>query len=95
MEVGIDEAGRLCVAPSSHSFPFIYREAVEVHWDAQGAFLYSPMPREWTYLDWFKQIVSAGELQGCALQLSGDTKWNNVPEELRGEIFEWMTQYRA
>jgi hypothetical protein len=32
-EIAIDEVGRLCVRPSTASFPFTWREAMEVHWD--------------------------------------------------------------
>lgn len=32
-EIAIDEVGRLCVRPSTASFPFIWREAMEAHWD--------------------------------------------------------------
>jgi hypothetical protein len=53
-EVAIDEQGRLRVTPTSNSYAMIYREAVEVHWDAGGKYLYSPKPRKWSYLDWFK-----------------------------------------
>jgi hypothetical protein len=97
-EVGIDEAGRLYVATSLHSFPSMYREAVGVRWDARGGVLYTPAPREWpewTYLSSFKHIVSVVELQGCALQLSEATEWRNVPPELKEDIRDWMARYRA
>jgi hypothetical protein len=85
-EVAIDEQGRLLITPTSNTYPMIYREAVEVHWDAKGRFLYFPKPREWSYLDWFKHIVdTAGDLV-----LSADTKWRNVPEDLRNDAEEWM-----
>jgi DNA-binding transcriptional regulator/RsmH inhibitor MraZ len=87
-EVAIDDDGRLLVSPSSHSYPMIYREAVEVHWDAVGRFLYSPKPREWSYLDWFKHIIdTAGDLV-----LSADTRWKNIPADLRIEAEAWIRQ---
>ena len=58
-EVGIDKTGRLYIVSSLHKFPYIYPEAMEVHWDAKDTFLYSPIPCEWTYLDLFKQIINA------------------------------------
>ena len=88
-EVGIDGNSRLYVRPSAKKFPFMYREAVEVHWDEKGGFLYSPEPREWSYFDWFTHIIGAAKLQGCALVLSKDTKWTNVPSSLREEIVGW------
>ncbi|MEJ1959881.1 MAG: hypothetical protein WDM70_11045, partial [Nitrosomonadales bacterium] len=43
-EVGIDHEGRLYVTPKSKTFPMIYREAMEVHWDVKGRYLYAPPP---------------------------------------------------
>lgn len=88
IEVMIDPKGRLIIVPSSNTYPMIYREAVEVHWDASGKFLYSPKPREWTYFDWFRHIVStAGDLV-----LSPETKWTDIPAELRTEAEKWMSE---
>jgi hypothetical protein len=39
-EIGIDPGGRLYVKPVSASFPDVYREAMEVHWDPTGGFLH-------------------------------------------------------
>lgn len=85
-EIAIDDAGRLCVTPSSASFRYIWREAMEVHWEPQGGFLYSPKPREWTYSDWFRQIAAAAREQGYPLQLSDSTVWRNIPASLKEEI---------
>jgi DNA-binding transcriptional regulator/RsmH inhibitor MraZ len=85
-EVAIDSQGRLLIYPQSHTYPMIYREAVEVHWDQKGRFLYSPKPREWSYLDWFKHIITTvGDLA-----LSPNTRWTDIPDELRRDAEEWM-----
>jgi hypothetical protein len=84
--IGIDEEGRLYVSPDSKSFPMIYREAVEVHWNKEMTYLYSPKPRKWTYVKWFKQIVSAAQMQDVHLVLTENTDWINIPEELEIEI---------
>lgn len=82
----IHEQGRLLVFPARNTYPLIYREAAEVNWDAELACLYSPKPREWSYLDWFKHIVStAGNLR-----LSSGTTWENTPHELRRDAEDWM-----
>jgi hypothetical protein len=60
-EIAIDDSGRLTVKPNKQKFELIYRSALEVHWDDKKECLYSPKPREWTYLDWYKQIISAVE----------------------------------
>ncbi len=85
-KVAIDSEGRLQIFPTSNTYPMIYREAVEVHWDSDGRFLYSPKPREWTYLHWFQHII---DIAG-GLELSPDTMWTNVPDELRREAESWM-----
>ena len=49
-----------------------YRTAIEVHWDAEGQFLYSPKPREWTCFDWYKQIIEVAKYEcNCELILNG------------------------
>ena len=51
--------GRLLVRPKVCTFPYIYRAAMEVGWDPDNRALFSPKPREWSYLRWFQQIVAA------------------------------------
>ncbi|MFM7895444.1 MAG: hypothetical protein ACKO8L_05815, partial [Flavobacterium sp.] len=54
IEIGIDELERLYIKPKKEKFTLIYRTATEVHWDNEKHFLYSPKPKDWTYLDWYK-----------------------------------------
>lgn len=82
----IDEQGRLRVIPASATFPYIYREAMEVGWDPDGSFLYSPIPKEWTYMRWYQQIIATTKEQGYELVLSAATVWENVPDSVRREI---------
>jgi hypothetical protein len=84
--IAIDDQGRLCVTPLSATFPHIYREAMEIGWDVGGKFLYSPVPREWSYGQWFQQIIAATKEQGYQLVLSGTTHWENVSDPMRQEI---------
>jgi hypothetical protein len=85
-EVGIDLEGRLYVRPRTATFPFIWREAMEVHWDVAGGFLHSPVPREWSYADWFRRIVAAARQQAWELELTADTVWTNIPADVRFSI---------
>lgn len=85
-EIGIDEGARLYVRPTATSFDYIYREAMEVHWDEAEKRLYAPRPREWTYLRWFKQILAASEAYGVRLKLTEATAWSNISNALRAEI---------
>jgi hypothetical protein len=85
-EVRIDADGRLHVKPASARFLYIYREAMEVHWDADAGTLHSPVPREWSHARWFQQMLAAATEQGCTLRLSEATRWVDVPREVRDEI---------
>jgi len=89
IEIGIDLKERLFIKPQTKQFDFIYRAAAEVGWDNKEKFLYSPKPREWTYLDWFRQIILvAKDEYGCQLTVTNETKWVNIPEELKTQICE-------
>ena len=90
-EVGIDEQERLYVRPSIATFPYIYREAVEVHWEPVRHHLHSPKPREWTYLQWFQHIIGAAALQSYDLRLTPSTTWTNIPSELSAEMQRWCS----
>ena len=84
--VGIEDDGSLWVKPAASKFPYIYREAMEVHWDAERLRLYSPKLREWSYVDWFRQIRDAAREQGVSLTLEETTSWSNVDGHLRQAI---------
>ncbi len=87
--VGIDNARSLWVKPATATFPYIYREAMEVQWDPKRVCLYSPKPREWSYIDWFAQIRAAALNQGVDLRIGPATAWIGVDPELR-RSFEQM-----
>jgi len=87
-EIEIDGEGRLHVVPESHSFPHIYREGVEVHWDESRRSLYSPKPREWSYARWFSHILGTAEYQGCTLQVAPSTKWLNIDPGTKAELLQ-------
>jgi hypothetical protein len=83
-EIAVDEKGRLCVRPATTEFPLIYRAAMQVGWDSQGRFLFSPVPTEWSYVDWFKQIAAAARDEyGCALVITKQTSWRGVEPALQ------------
>lgn len=87
LKVEIDDSGRLHLTPEKLKFPLIYRTATEVHWDKDRGTLYSPKPREWSYLEWFshiKQIVKTECL--IELKLTENTEWINIPDELKNKI---------
>jgi hypothetical protein len=85
--VEIDDEGRLLVTPAVRTFDFIFRSAMEVHWDPIRRCLFSPKPREWTYPMWFRQIVAAAaDEYGVRLRLTEQTAWTNVPADLQSEM---------
>lgn len=85
-EIGIDEEERLYVKPSEVTFPMIYREAMEVHWNSEHGYLYGAKPRKWSYIEWFQQIVRAASEQGYKLVIYPNTNWVNVPDELQQQL---------
>jgi len=87
-DIEIDATGQLHVVPASSTFPYIYREAMEVHWNPERSSLYSPVPREWSYARWFEQIIAAAREQGCLLHLTASTSWRNIPESVKAEFLQ-------
>lgn len=89
LEVGIDGMGRFYLVPATQKFPYIYREAMEVNWDEKTSRLYTPPPPRAllaTSSWWFSQIVKAAKEQLCLLQLNNETKWHNIPDDVKAEI---------
>ena len=84
--IEIDTTGRIHVTPEETKFPYIYREAMEVSWDGSAKTLHSPVPREWSYARWLLQILAAAEEQGVHLIVGPQTRWTNVPADLREEL---------
>jgi hypothetical protein len=92
-EVGIDAQERLYVRPAAATFPYIYREAREVHWEPAVGRLHSPKPREWSYARWFQQIIEAADAYGQPLRLTASTVWVNIPNELKTEVERIMASH--
>ena len=85
-EIGIDDQGRLYIIPVKATFPYIYREGKEVSWDEERKCLYSPKPREWTYLMWYKHIISTAMQCEYDLSITKKTRWVNISDKLKLEI---------
>jgi hypothetical protein len=81
--IGVEDDGSLWVKPATATFPYIYREAMEVHWDAKRMCLYAPKPRDWSYADWFEQIRKAARQQGIDLTVEETTSWSNIDTNLQ------------
>ena len=88
-EIGIDDKGCLYVTPLTKTFPYVYREAMEINWHDKGHYLHAPPPPRAQLaqpITWFWQILDAAKAQGCELHLKPETKWHNIPIQLREEI---------
>lgn len=92
-EIGVDDKGRLYVAPKTKKFPYIYREAMEIHWDENGQFLFAPPPPRAQLAEpvwWFQRILAAAREQSCELLFTEETMWHNVPSEIKKEILSFL-----
>jgi len=88
LEIGINSDEGLYLKPTSLEFPYMYREAMEVHWNEKENYLYSPKPKKWSYCEWYKQIQAAAKEQSANLIITKETEWVNISEELKNEILE-------
>ena len=87
--IGVNETGQLFIKPEKEQFILIWRSATEVHWNDKEHYLFSPKPREWSYFDWYKQIVSVIlDEYDCKLILTPHTIWLNIPDDLKQQIIE-------
>ena len=87
--IEIDTEGKMFIYPMESKFPMIYRSAAEIHWDADKNAVYSPAPREWTYLTWFKHIVDLIDKEAdIQLYPTVQTEWVNIPTDLKNAILE-------
>lgn len=88
-EIGIDAAGSLFVKPRRQKLPYIWRSAMEVHWDEKNQRLFAPRPRDWSYLDWFRQILAAAaDEYGIRLIIDDLTRWSGIDGALQRQIEE-------
>ncbi|WP_339686894.1 hypothetical protein [uncultured Nonlabens sp.] len=87
IQIEIDDSGKLHIKPEYEKFIMIYRTATEVHWNTENNTLYSPTPRDWTYLEWFEQIIKVVKEEcSCDLYITEQTEWINIPNQLKKEI---------
>ena len=87
--VKIDDQGRLHVVPDNTEFPLIYHAGLEVSWDDSTRSLHSPKPRDWDYVRWYQQLVTAAAQEyGCQLLLTDQTTWINVDPDTKAQLLE-------
>ena len=67
-------------------YQHVYREAAGVYWDElRYGFKSTPM-KDWTCLQWYRQIVAAVRYIGVDLVLADEVIWSGVPEDEKAEI---------
>ena len=89
-EIWLDHDGRLCVRLGDKSLDLthIYRASASgVEWEQDLRALRSPVPREWSYGEWFVRMVedARGEY-GVDLTLADSTAWRAIPTQVRASI---------
>ncbi len=91
-KIWIDSGGRLCVslADASRTLEQIYRASASgVHWDAGIQAICSPVPREWSYADWFVRITEdVRDEYGIDLVVSATTTWQSLSPALQTALQE-------
>jgi hypothetical protein len=94
LEIGINSSDQLYIKPEKERFTMIWRSATEVHWHDKENFLYSPKPREWSYLDWYKHIVSVIQDEyKCLLKANTNTVWTHIPDDLKERIIDFNSRF--
>jgi hypothetical protein len=89
-QIEVAESGLLNVAPEASAvehFEHIYRTATGVRW-LPGSRSFAPARMaELSHAQWFSEIVGAAASEyGVQLQITSQTKWQNVPADIRAEI---------
>ena len=87
-KIWIDNQYRLCVKPQKETYEQIYRSAMDVHWNQEKCYLYTPSNSSRSPFEWFNQIVLAVKTEyGSQLYITEETQWENIKESLKTAIY--------
>jgi hypothetical protein len=93
IKVEVSEGNNLLVTPtpdkdkSKNLYQYIYRMATGVYWDEEKQSFSSPSPREWSYFQWFENIVHCAKSElGVTLVITPETHWSNVPNNEKEQM---------
>ncbi len=98
VEIGVDEQQGIYVVPDAVSFPYIYREAMEISWDQARQRLHGPKPERLKQASmdfWLEQIMHAAIEQHYMLVLTTKTNWVNVSNQQRQRFEEIFDRVRS
>ena len=86
--VTLDEMGRLLLKPAETLFDDLHMAgAWGFRWDAPTSSLAIPLPKEWSYRDWFDHVVTIiGQEYEIHLKLGPRTAWTSVPLSVKREL---------
>jgi hypothetical protein len=86
-EVGIDLDGKFYIKPDTGEFEFVYRAALGIYWDKTNKSLKFLDAKGVGLRECFEQIIAAVKSEyGIQLKITSETKWNEVPGELKKEL---------
>jgi hypothetical protein len=88
-EILVDDQGHLLVRPTipEVDYDLIYRAAAGIRWEAKLQAFVAYEPDRWEHAMLFQQIVMAVRNEyGDCLLVSNETRWTNVPDEIRKTI---------
>jgi hypothetical protein len=87
-QVQLDGHGRLLLKPAETLFDDLHTAgAWGFRWDVPTSSLAIPLPRDWSYRNWFDHVVEKiGREYGIHLKVGPDTQWIAVPASLRDDI---------
>jgi hypothetical protein len=95
-EIGLDGESGLYVRTTSNEYPYIYRMASGVRWDAGRRCITIRVDSRLPCADWFRLIwQGAAQEYGVRLQLGEATEWTNVELADRQAIVALVPQLHA
>ena len=69
-----------------HNYQHIYREARGVYWDNEVGAFRGTERKEWSYAEWFAQIVDVCSSIGVSLHLGAAVEWAGISDTDRRSI---------
>jgi hypothetical protein len=90
-KVAVLEDGRLAIWPdlATKDFQRIYREACGVYWDKKRCCFQSTIPKDWSYGQWYEQILSVVKIGfGIKLHLTDQTEFVSEDSTFTHEVIK-------
>ncbi len=90
-KINVNDAGELVLSLGSNGnsiYQYVYRAAAGVYWDQENhGFKSTPMKKDWSCFQWYKQIVSVVKSElGVELVLGKNVSCESVPANDQADI---------